>query len=123
MEYSSADLDKLGGQAFFSHARHSLGENVHFAEGGVNVGRDAKALELRMFDRSSDDPILVEQIAGQLRRINTLDVDQGQSARLFRVVTGQYLDALLTFERLRPTVEEETQAGGLAIGADAFVKI
>src|SRR5262245_36500646 len=76
-----------------------------------------------MFNRSSDDPILVEQVAGQLRRVDALDVDQGQPARLFRVVTGQYLHALLAIEPLRPTVEEETQAGFLALGADAFVEI
>src|SRR5262249_9105800 len=52
-----------------------------------------------------------------------LDVDQRQPTRLFWIVAGQNLNALLSFEPFGPTVEEETQPGGFALGADAFVEI
>src|SRR5262249_45017562 len=79
--------------------------------------------ELLMSDRSRDDPVLIEQVFCQLLRINAFDVDQRQPTRLFWIVAGQNLHALLPFEPFGPTVEEETQPGGLALGADAFVEI
>src|SRR5262249_10658299 len=116
-------VPQSGIQSLPDHSFHSLGEDVHFAQSAVNVGGDANPFELRMSDRSRDDPVLIEQVFCQLLRINALDVDQRQPTRLFWIVAGQYLHALLPFEPFGPTVEEETQPGGFALGADAFMEI
>jgi GTP:adenosylcobinamide-phosphate guanylyltransferase len=49
-------------KSLLNHSLNRLGEDVYFAKSAVNVRRDANALELRMFYRCRDDPVLIEQV-------------------------------------------------------------
>ena len=61
---------------------HQVAEAVEFAEGRVDVRRDANALKLFVNDRRREDPMLVEQITADRSRIDTFDINICDRARL-----------------------------------------
>ena len=72
----------LSWQPFASDCLHQPAEPVELVESGVNVGRDAYALELLVHDRRRENAVFVEEITADRRRIDTNNLDVCNRTRL-----------------------------------------
>ena len=66
---------RLRRQAVFDHVFHSIAEQVDFAERRIGVWRHANPGNALVGDGCHDDPMLLEQMTGQLPVVEALDSD------------------------------------------------
>jgi hypothetical protein len=78
-------LNNLSWQAFAGDRLHQTAEAIEFAECRVNVGRDADAFELFMHDRRREDPMLIEEITSNRRRVEPFYIHVRDRTRLIRI--------------------------------------
>src|ERR1044072_6693705 len=64
---------------------HQVTEPVELAEGGVDVWRDANALEFFVHDWGGENAMLVEEVTADGRRLDAFDVHVRNRTRLIRI--------------------------------------
>jgi len=101
---------------------HLIAEPIEFLDGGVEVGRDADALEFFVQDRDCKDAVFVEQVFRHRFRIGGVDVHVSDRARLIWIERRVEPDLGHVFEPVHPVTGEVAQPRFLAFAADAVVK-